>query len=90
MKKEGVNIVIALGHSGYDKDQEIARDCPLVDIVVGAHSHSFLYTGTPPDTDFVEGPYPTVVEQKSGKKVPVVQASAFSKYMGILKLSVRL
>lgn len=89
MKKEGVNIVIALGHSGYDKDQEIARDCPLVDIVVGAHSHSFLYTGTPPDTDSVEGPYPTIVVQKSGKKVPVVQASAFSKYMGILKLSVR-
>lgn len=88
MAKSGVEIIIALGHSGYDKDKEIARDCPLVDVVVGAHSHSFLYTGTPPDMDFVEGPYPTVIEQKSGKKVPVVQASAFSKYIGKLELSV--
>lgn len=83
-----MNIIIALGHSGYWKDQEIARDCPLVDVVVGAHTHSFLYTGTPAEPDPVLGPYPTVVVQKSGKKVPVVQAYAWSKYMGKLQLSV--
>lgn len=77
-----------MGHSGYPKDQEIARECPLVDVVVGAHTHSFLYTGTPPEPDEVVGPYPTIVVQKSGKKVPVVQAYAYSKYMGKLELSV--
>lgn len=81
--------MIALGHSGYEKDQEIAKECPLIDLVVGAHSHTFLYSGTPPDPkDVPLGPYPTVVEQKSGKKVPVVQAYAWSKYLGKLQLSV--
>lgn len=88
LTKKGVKIIIALGHSGYLKDQEIARECPLVDVVVGSHSHSFLYTGTPPEPDTVEGPYPTIVEQKSGKKVPVVQAYCYSKYLGKLELSV--
>lgn len=89
LEKNGVHIIIALGHSGYWKDQEIARDCPLVDVVVGGHTHSFLYTGTPPDeTDTPIGPYPTVVVQKSGKQVPIVQAYKFSKYLGKLQLSV--
>lgn len=80
-----------MGHSGYEKDQEIAKECPLVDVVVGAHSHTFLYSGKPPDPDDVPlGPYPTVVQQKSGKKVPIVQAYAFSKYLGKLELNVSL
>lgn len=89
LEKQGVKIIIAMGHSGYEKDQEIAKECPLVDVVVGAHSHTFLYSGTPPDpNDIPLGPYPTVVQQKSGKNVPVVQAYAFSKYLGKLELSV--
>lgn len=89
LNEQGVKIIIALGHSGYKKDQEIARDCPLVDLVVGGHSHTLLYTGTPPDPkDKPLGPYPTVVMQESGKKVPIVQAMAHSKYLGQLELSV--
>lgn len=89
LNERGVKIIIALGHSGYKKDQEIARDCPLVDLVVGGHSHTLLYTGTPPDPkDVPSGPYPTVITQSSGKEVPVVQASAHSKYLGKLQLSV--
>ena len=41
----GVNILIAVGHSGYDADQRIAQDCPDIDVVVGGHSHSFLFSG---------------------------------------------
>lgn len=88
MAKDGVNIIIALGHSGYLKDKEVARNCPLVDLIIGAHSHSFLYTGTPPDKDPVSGPYPTVIEQANGKKVPIVQVYERSKYLGELQLSV--
>ncbi|CAD7012933.1 unnamed protein product [Ceratitis capitata] len=86
MKAEGINIIIALGHSGYQRDQEIAASCPEVDVVIGGHSHSFLYTGTEPDVERSEGPYPTVVKQKSGKEVPVVQAYAYTKYLGKLHL----
>ncbi|KAE8736692.1 hypothetical protein FOCC_FOCC017853 [Frankliniella occidentalis] len=90
LKAQGVNIIIGLGHSGYDKDKVIARKVPDIDIVVGGHSHSFLFgksaTDAPPDSDVPVGLYPTWIEQASGRKVPVVQAYAFTKYMGSLKL----
>ncbi|EDW01381.1 protein 5NUC [Drosophila grimshawi] len=88
LKEQGINILIALGHSGYQKDQEIARDCPDIDIVIGGHSHTFLDANQPvadkDDTnpEAVRGPYPTTVVQPSGKKVPVVQAYAYTKYLG--------
>lgn len=47
LKREGVDIIIALGHSGYDVDLKIAAEVPDVDVVVGGHSHSFLYSGEP-------------------------------------------
>lgn len=87
--------MIAVGHSGYKKDQEIAKQCPDVDVVVGGHSHSYLDANKPvaDDSDTspeaVRGPYPTVVVQSNGKKVPVVQAFAYTKYMGKLKVRVR-
>lgn len=90
LQKNGVNIIIALGHSGYSKDLEIAKECPLVDVVIGAHSHTFLYNGPQPDIEIIEGPYPTIVTQSSGKKVPVVQVYESSKYLGKLELKVNL
>ncbi len=43
--EQGVNKIIALGHAGIDKDMEIATKVRGVDIVVGGHSDTFLYTG---------------------------------------------
>lgn len=90
LKNDGVDIIIALGHSGYEVDKDIAKSCSLVDIVVGGHTHSFLFSGEEPDVEKPVGPYPTVVKQSNGKQVPVVQAYAFTKYIGVLKLSVSL
>ncbi|XP_056630200.1 protein 5NUC-like isoform X1 [Diorhabda sublineata] len=84
LDSEGVKIIIALGHSGYLKDKEIAEKVPLVDIVIGGHTNTFLWNGAQPDTEAIEGPYPTMVKQPSGKVVPVVQAYAYTKYLGIL------
>ena len=42
---QGINKIIALGHSGIIKDQEIAAKVRGVDLVVGGHSSTFLYTG---------------------------------------------
>ncbi len=44
LHEAGVNIIIALGHSGYKKDLRIA-EIPYIDVVVGAHTHTFLYNG---------------------------------------------
>ncbi|KAH8370442.1 hypothetical protein KR093_003550 [Drosophila rubida] len=85
---QGVDIIIALGHSGYDKDRMIALACHDVDVVIGGHSHTFLYTGTPPSYDRPEGDYPTVVTRPNGQKVPVLQAFAFTKYLGKINLEV--
>ncbi|XP_055546948.1 protein 5NUC-like [Wyeomyia smithii] len=82
LKAQGVNIIIALGHSGLDRDKEIAAGCPDIDIVIGGHSHTFLYTGTAPDIDQPEGPYPVEVTNAAGQVVPVVQAYAYTKYLG--------
>ncbi|KAH8400587.1 hypothetical protein KR222_007245, partial [Zaprionus bogoriensis] len=84
LKDHGFNIIIALGHSGYGKDKEIAEKCPDVDIVIGGHTNTFLYSGEKPSVERIDGPYPTVVTQKSGKRVPVVEAYAYTKYLGKL------
>lgn len=96
LKGQGINIIIALGHSGYQKDQEIAKNCPEVDIVIGGHSHTFLDSSQPvadkddTNAEAVRGPYPTIVEQPSGKRVPVVQAYAYTKYLGKLHVQVKI
>lgn len=41
LKAEGVNIIIALGHSGLDKDKQIAADCPEIDLIIGGHCKCF-------------------------------------------------
>ncbi|XP_030557815.1 protein 5NUC-like [Drosophila novamexicana] len=84
LKAQGFKIIIALGHSGYQKDQDIARSCPEVDLVIGGHTNTFLFNGEKPSVESIDGPYPTVVTQKSGKRVPVVQAYAYTKYLGKL------
>jgi 5'-nucleotidase len=40
--KNGVNILIAVGHASYLKDMEIAGKVPDIDVVVGGHTNTFL------------------------------------------------
>uniref|UniRef100_A0A1B6M5F3 5'-nucleotidase n=1 Tax=Graphocephala atropunctata TaxID=36148 RepID=A0A1B6M5F3_9HEMI len=86
LKEAGVKILIALGHSGYTTDKLIAEHVPDLDVVVGGHTNTFLYSGHGPDLEKSEGVYPTVVTQPSGRRVLVVQAYAFTKYLGHLEL----
>ena len=44
LQDQGVNIIVASGHAGIDMDKEIAK-LEGVDIVVGAHTETFMYTG---------------------------------------------
>lgn len=83
----GVNIIIVLSHSGFNVDQKIAKEAgPYIDIIVGGHTHTFLYNGSPPSEDIPEDAYPAIVKQEDGRNVYIVQASAFSKYVGDLTL----
>ena len=40
-----VNILIAVGHAGFTIDKMIAKLVDGIDIVVGGHTNTFLYTG---------------------------------------------
>ncbi|XP_066153262.1 protein 5NUC-like isoform X3 [Euwallacea fornicatus] len=84
LASQGVDIIIALGHSGHIMDRTIASEVELVDVVIGGHTKTFLWNGDQPDSEQIDGPYPTVVTQESGKQVPVVQAYADTKYLGVL------
>ncbi|NXO04262.1 V5NTD nucleotidase, partial [Rhinopomastus cyanomelas] len=83
----GVNKIIALGHSGFPVDKNIAQKVKGVDVVIGGHTNTFLYTGTPPSTEKLDGPYPFMVDSDDGRKVPVVQAYAYGKYLGYLNVT---
>ncbi len=81
LQASGVNKIIALTHVGFNKDKAIAAAVPGLDAVVGGHSHTLL-------SNTKEGApsYPTMVKGADGRDVPVVQAYAYSKYVGDLTL----
>ncbi|XP_034018330.1 5'-nucleotidase [Thalassophryne amazonica] len=83
----GVNKIIALGHSGFAVDKKIAKETHGVDVVIGGHTNTFLYTGPSPSSEVPVGPYPFMVTSDDGRQVPVVQAYAFGKYLGNLKVT---
>ncbi|KAL0276521.1 UNVERIFIED_CONTAM: hypothetical protein PYX00_004078 [Menopon gallinae] len=86
MRDNGIDIIIAVGHSGFETDLKIAKQVPYVDVVIGGHTNTFLYTGNPPDSEIPANLYPVIVTQSSGRKVAVVQAYAYTKYLGVLNL----
>ncbi|MEM1065126.1 MAG: bifunctional metallophosphatase/5'-nucleotidase [Pseudomonadota bacterium] len=80
---DGVTKIIALNHVGLPKDVAIAEAVPGIDAIVGGHSHTYLSASDPDRA----GAYPTWVSQEDGTLVPVVQAYAYSKYVGHLELT---
>ena len=77
---QGIDKIVLLSHVGYVKDQEIAAAVDGIDVIVGGHSHTLLSN----TDEKAAGPYPTLVKNPSGKDVPIVQAYAYSKYLGDL------
>lgn len=88
LKSQGVNIIVVLSHCGLDRDREIAKLAgPDIDIIVGGHSHSFLFSGEDlPSIDRPAASYPVVETQDDGHVVYIVQASAYTKYVGDITL----
>ena len=85
LKVRGINIIIGLGHSGFVKDVEIAQKVPEIDVIVGGHSHTFLYSGLKPSVEEVVEKYPTIVNHGSHQSL-VLQAYAFGKYLGLIDI----
>ena len=90
LKKQGVTVIVALGHAGIETDKAICDEVEGVDIVVGGHSNTFLANADSAATfpegaevkEPIVGPYP--LERRGGRCV-VVQAFAYGKFIGSLQ-----
>ncbi|TPK75438.1 LysM peptidoglycan-binding domain-containing protein [Mesorhizobium sp. B2-4-15] len=82
LQAQGINKIIAVTHIGYNRERDIIAKIPGIDVVVGGHSHTLLSNTDPK----AAGPYPTMVDNPGGYKVPVVQAASYSKYLGEFKV----
>lgn len=80
---EGVSKIIAVTHEGLPKDMELASKVSGIDVIVGGHSHTLLSNVA----KRAEGPYPVMVKNPDGKDVPIVQAYAYSKYVGDIEIT---
>lgn len=83
LTEAGVGIIIALTHVGLPDDIRIAEAVTGIDVIVGGHSHTLL-SATDPDRDSA---YPTWITNPEGTLVPIVQAYAYSKYLGHLEVT---
>ncbi|KAH7950217.1 hypothetical protein HPB49_021094 [Dermacentor silvarum] len=44
LKEKRINIFFLISHVGFDVDQKIAAACPDLDLIIGGHTNTFLYT----------------------------------------------
>lgn len=74
LRNRGVDIIIVLSHCGLSVDYDIARNAGSdIDVIVGGHSHTFMFTGNnSPGPDKPIDEYPAVVQQDNGHKVRMV------------------
>ncbi len=75
-KKKKCDLVICLSHLGYNPDIEFAKKTSNIDIIIGAHTHTFM-----------SNPY--WVENIEGKKVVINQMGKNGIYVGRLNVSLR-
>ncbi|PLW78402.1 bifunctional metallophosphatase/5'-nucleotidase [Cohaesibacter celericrescens] len=83
LTEQGVNKIIAVTHEGLTKDMDLASKVSGIDMIVGGHSHTLLSN----TDDKAAGPYPVMVKNPDGKDVPIVQAYAYSKYVGDIEVT---
>ncbi len=82
LTEQGVTMIIALTHVGLPQDIRIAEAVTGIDVIVGGHSHTYLSADDPDRA----GPYPYWITNPDGVMVPIVQAYAYSKYLGHLEV----
>ena len=81
VQAEGADKVILLSHLGLADDIAVAEAVPGIDLIVGGHDHMlFGNSGEAPHA------YPLMVAAPDGRSVPIVQAGAYSRYLGRVTL----
>lgn len=80
---QGVNIIIAVSHAGYGRDQQVGENVKGIDVIVGGHTHTLLSNTDP----LAFGPYPTVVKSPEGLPVLVVTDFQWGINLGRLNVT---
>lgn len=89
LRAQGINKIIVMSHTGYERDLQMVAQLRGVDVLVGGDSHTLLGTdglrthgvGSP------AGAYPTRVTNKDGKTVCIVQAWEYAQAVGELHIT---
>ena len=84
---EHVDYVVMISHIGYDAfgvddycDTKIVSETSHIDLVVSAHSHTLV------NANSAEGKFPSLIANKEGKLVPVVQCGRAGKHIAEITL----
>ncbi|RYF81489.1 MAG: bifunctional metallophosphatase/5'-nucleotidase [Comamonadaceae bacterium] len=89
LRAQGVNKIVVQSHIGYGYDQTVAKALSGVDVDVGGDSHTLVgpATLTRYGVGSPAGAYPTLLQDKDGKRVCQVQAWEYSQIVGELKVT---
>lgn len=99
LRNDGINKIILLTHIGYHADLNLAPQLSGVDVIVGGDSHTLLggpNKHTEEESDDVHvhslfsksaGSYPTLVKNKDGEQVCIVQAWEYAHLLGELSVT---
>jgi 5'-nucleotidase len=98
LQAQGVDEIVALTHLGYDQDLALAQAVDGLDVIIGGHSHTFIYTPTVPMTFTMPlypkygtlapaGPYPTLTHSPDGDPVLVATEYCWLAFLGRLKVT---
>lgn len=74
-EKDEADFVIALTHTGFHTDKELAKESKEVDLIVGGHSHTYLFK-------------PFYQKNKADRQIPIVQAGEHAKVLGRMIINV--
>ena len=86
LQSQGVAHIVVLSHIGYGMDLILANSLNNVDVIIGGDSHTLLGDFSKLGIHSAEGPYPTIVNNKWGKKVCVGHAWDYNKVFGLMKV----
>ena len=87
LREQGINKIVLLTHVQYRNDISMAQELSGVDVIVGGDSHTLLGVGFQPLGLDPAGEYPTVVRNRDGETVCIVQAWEYSNIVGALSVT---
>ncbi|MFH1157228.1 MAG: metallophosphoesterase [Pseudomonadota bacterium] len=88
LKANGIRKIILLSHYGYENVKALSPLVTDIDIIVDGDSHTLLGNFSAYGLNS-SGEYPTMVKNRDGQKVCVVQAWEYSKVLGELEVNFR-